>query len=177
MKVKLLVVILLFLCALSSFVGYLVLNRLIISGSLKVAAGQIQIAAGQKRLSSGKERLASGERELASGKRAYGTGEKALLAAATVFPPTLAVMAVTGVGSHSISGKLAEGDRQVAAGRKKVRDGEQRLAEGRDELARGISQLNRAKSARNACGISTALLAALTLVLAYRWRRSLFRRS
>lgn len=174
MRIKALILFLAFFLSLGSFVAYLILNRLIISGSVKVAAGQIQIAEGEKRLANGKARLASGERELASGKKTFSASQNALLAAAVVFPPTLAVAAVAGTGKQVVGSKLVEGDREVAAGRRKVRAGELQLAQGKEELARGISRLNRAKWIRNACGISTALFAALTLILAYVWRRNLF---
>src|SRR5690348_6672009 len=112
---RLVVLVVLALFALGSLSGYLIFNRFIIQGSLKIAAGQVQIVQGEHKLAKGKARLASGERELANGKKTYGEmGRPTLLAAASIIPITLpfAVLA-----NNDASHKLAEGGKQVTEGR------------------------------------------------------------
>jgi len=164
---KWLVLILVFLLALGSLAGYLILNRLIIEGSVKVVAGQAQIKQGQQKLAKGKARLASGERELRNGNEVYGIAEKGpLLAVASIFPATLAVVA----GSEVMGKKIAEGNREVAEGRKKVQKGEQQLAAGKLELQHGIQRLKEAQLIRTACGAGTLIFSTLFLFLVYYWR-------
>jgi len=170
---RILIIILMFLLALGSLSGYLILNRLIIEGSLKIAAGEVQIAQGQQKLASGKARLANGEKQLQSGKKVSGQlSDSTMVAAVTVFPLAIAAYA----GRHVVNSKLAEGDKEVAAGKQKVQAGEEQLANGKNELQRGIARLNEAKLIRILCGLGAIVFTLLGLSMVHRWRKTLFSR-
>jgi len=171
---RILVLLILSILAVASLSAFLVLNKQIITGSLKIASGKIQIAAGEKKLALGKARLTRGEQELRSGKSFGEMSTTPALAAAAVFP---AILAVTVAGNAAVNNKLAQGDKEVAEGRKKVRAGEQQLASGKLELERGVRHLNRAKWIRNACGVGAIFFAGLALVLCFYWRYGFFRKT
>ena len=161
---RILVLLLFALLALGSLSGYLILNRLTIAGSMKVAAGKLQIAQGENKLASGKARLASGERELSNGKKMYGTvNQTPLLAAMSIIAAPLAVAALA--EKKVVGSKVAEGDKEVAAGQEKVAAGEKQLAAGKMQLQQGIERLDTAKLICSACGYGAILFTVLFFVL------------
>lgn len=69
--VKLLVVGLFVLLAVTSGAGYLLLDTRIAGGEKELAAGQIQLLEGKSALAQGKAELVSGEQALSEGREAY----------------------------------------------------------------------------------------------------------
>jgi uncharacterized phage infection (PIP) family protein YhgE len=167
---KLLSLLIIFLITLGSTTGYLFLSEQIIEGTKKIAAGEKQIQQGELALARGKARLSNGEEQLSNAKSGYHemkTASYALIAAA----PVTAVIALA--GNNMVGSKIAAGNQQVAAGKNKVKAGEEKLSEGKQEITRGITRLDQANKARIACGIGAIFFAALLIVLACRWRKSL----
>lgn len=149
--------------------GYLILNKLIFEGSLRILAGEKQIAEGQLKLQRGKARLARGEKELSRGKKTYQGMTFATpleLASTVVMPVFIASVAANKVASD----KISQGDQLVAQGREKIRAGEMRLAIGQEQLQQGIRRLNQAKWLRIFCGLGTVVFAVLFFGLGYLWK-------
>jgi hypothetical protein len=164
---KLFVLLLIILLALASVGGFVYLTVKITSGEKQIASGQKQLKEGQQRLKEGKARLDTGKQELSEAKTAYGL--------ASPFLSSEDKALTGGLLSREAGKRIAEGDKQVASGESQVKAGEKRLAAGELELSRGKEQLRLAKDARLACAIAAVIFAPLSIVLAFRWKRSLGR--
>lgn len=165
---------LIFLLAIASMMGYFFLNEKIRAGNIKIANGLKQLAEGEKMLARGKVKLAHGEQELSHGKVVLNEVKMAsFIGTASILPVSWVAVAVT--GNKITDNKIAEGDRLVAAGRKKIKVGEQQLAAGKLELRRGIERLDQAKEIRTIFGIGAIFFTFLTIALTFFWRKSLFK--
>lgn len=156
------------LLTLASFAGYLFLTKEINAGK-KIDDGIVQLEKGQRELVEGKAELKAGEQELAAGKKEYEEAEDNNL---------LVLMDNwfnSGKGFAEGREQIAEGDRQVAAGENKISEGEKRLDAGELKLDKGLEKLKLARTVRQACGIAAVFFGVLSIVLGFRWRRSISR--
>jgi len=166
---KVIALLLMIVLALASVAGYLFLTEKIIAGQRQVADGQRLVDEKQVELDDGKARLEAGKRELSEGKREYEQANR------NPFLVLADRLLKGGKGFEEARGRIAEGDTQVAKGQDRVDAEEGRLDAGRLKLSQGRERLNLAKSARLACALGAALFACLSIVLGFRWRRSLAR--
>ncbi len=166
---KILALILLLGLSIACLSGYLILNKRILEGSVKVMAGEKQIAEGELKLARGKKKLASGEKQLASGKQAYHHMSQATVFEAAT-PIGVPILVATLAASKVTGDKVSEGNRLVEQGKGKIKAGEQKLAAGKEELKRGIQLLGRAKWLRNFFGIGSIIFPVLFFILVYCWR-------
>jgi len=160
----LLVVILL---ALASGGGYLWLTAQIMAGERRIAEGQRAHAKGQGALAEGKAKLGAGKRELSEGKEEYEHAKDNL------FVVLADKLLKGGKGFEEARKRITEGEKRVTKGGGEINAGEGRLDTGALELRRGRDQVRLAKGARVACALGAAFFASLSLVLGFRWRRSL----
>jgi hypothetical protein len=159
---KVLALLLIILLALVSVACYLFLTEKIIVGERQIADGQRQLDKEQSELKEGKAKLEAGKRESSEGKKDYEQAKDNLFL-------VLADKLLKG-------GKGFKEDRErIAEGEDKVNVGERRLDAGKLELRRGREQLRLAKGARVACALGAAFFASVSIVLGFRWRRSLAR--
>jgi uncharacterized phage infection (PIP) family protein YhgE len=166
---KVLALLFVILLALASVAGYLFLTQKITAGERQIADGQRQLEKGQPKLEEGKAKLEAGKRELSEGKKEYKQAEDSL------FLVLADKLLKGGKGFEDARKQIAEGDKQVAKGEGMVDAGERRLDAGELEMGRGREQLRLAKGARVACALGAAFFASLSVVLGFRWRRSLAR--
>lgn len=166
---KMLVLLLVILLAFASVGGYLFLTEKIAAGEKQIADGQTQLEAGRAAQAGGKALLETGKQELSEGKKEY---EQAHDNPFLVFADK---WFNDGKGFAEGRKQIAEGDRQVAEGEIKVDAGEKRIDAGQHELSRGMEQLKLARGARLACALAAVFFASLSIVLGFRWRRSLAR--
>lgn len=166
---KVFALLLIILPALASVAGYLCLTEKITAGEREIADGQRQLEKGQAMLKEGEAKLEAGKRELSGGKEDYERTKDNL------FLVLADELLKGGKGFEDARKQIAEGDNQVAKGKGMVNAGERRLHAGELELRRGREQLRLAKGARVGCALTAALLASLSIVLGFRWRRSLTR--
>lgn len=165
---KALTLLLTILLAVASGAGYLFLDE-------KIAAGQRQVVDGQAQLEEGRSTLEEGEAELEAGKQDLAAAEEGYEAVENL--PFLEDLDedLQGEGSEEIERQFDEGDAQVARGEERVAAGQERLEAGELELRRGQEQLSTAKSIRVALALGAVVFALLSIVLGFRWRRSLAR--
>jgi hypothetical protein len=157
------------LLALASGTGCLLLTGAIRTGEEQMAEGQRQLDQGQVRLDEGKVKLAAGKQTLADGKKEYEQAKDSL------FLVLADKLLNAGRGFKDARKRVVEGKQQVAEGVAKVDAGEERLAAGELRLSRGSDRLILARGGRVACAVAAGCFAALSLVLGFRWRRSLAR--
>lgn len=83
----------------------------------------------------------------------------------------------SGAGYLFLTEKMIVGERQIADGQgdDKVNVGERRLDAAELELRRGRELLKLAKVTRVGCALGAVFFASVSIVLGYRWRRSLTR--
>jgi len=166
---KVLALLLIILLALASVAGYLFLTEKIVAGERQIADGQRQLEKEQPALEEGKAKLEAGKRESSEGIKDYEQAKDNLFL-------MLADMLMTGgKGFKEVRERIAEGDKQIAKGENNVNIGERRLDAGKLDLRRGTEQLRLAKGARVACALGAAFFASVSIVLGFRWRRSLSR--
>ena len=113
--------------------------------------------------------MEAGKRELSEGKKEYEQAEDNL------FLVLADKLLKGGKGFKDARKQIVEGDKQVAKGEDKVNIGERRLGAGKLELSRGREQLRLGKGARVACALGAVFFASVSIVLGFRWRRSLAR--
>ncbi|MFH1995098.1 MAG: hypothetical protein ABIJ24_05355 [Nitrospinota bacterium] len=166
---KILTLLFIILLAFASVDGYLFLSEKISAGERQIADGQRQLEEGRAALKEGKAKLEDGKQELSGGKKKYeqAKGKPLLVLADRVLKG--------GKGFKEAEGKIAEGDKKVAEGEGRVYTGEKQIAAGELKLRIGMEKLRVAKVARFACALATAFFTLLSIVLGFRWRRSLAR--
>jgi uncharacterized membrane protein (DUF106 family) len=166
---KVIALLLIILLALASVAGYLSLAEKIIVGERQIADGQRKLEKGQPALKKGKAKLEIGKRESSEGKKEYEQAKNNLFL-------VLADKLLIGIkGFKEARERIAEGDKQIVKGEDKINVGERRLDAAEMELRRGREQLKVAKGALVACALGAAFFASLSVVLGFRWRRSLAR--
>ena len=166
---KVIALLLMILLTLASVAGYLLLHGKITAGEKQIAGGQRLIEKEQITLDEGKAKLEAGKLKSSDGKKRY---EKAHRNRFLVLADKLLK---GGKGFKDARDRIAEGDERVAKGEVKVNTGEKRLEAGKLQLSQGRERVKLAKRARVACALGTALFASLSIVLGFRWRRSLAR--
>lgn len=166
---KVLALLLIILLALASVAGYLSLTEKIIDGERQIADGQRQLDKEQPTLVEGKVKLEAGKRESSEGNKEYEQAK------GNLFLVLADKLLKGGKGFKEARERIAEGNKQIAKGEDKVNVGERRLDAGKLELSRGREQLTLAKGARVACALGAAFFASVSIVLGFRWRRSLAR--
>jgi hypothetical protein len=166
---KVLALLLIILLTLASVAGSLFLTEKIITGERQIADGQRQLEKGHSTFEEGKAKLEAGKRESSEGNKEYEQAKDNL------FLVLADKLLKGGKGFKEARERIAEGDKQVAKGEEKVNVGERRLDAGKLELLRGRDQLTLAKGARVACALGAVFFASVSIVLGFRWRRSLAR--
>jgi hypothetical protein len=166
---KVLALLIIILLALASVACYLFVTEKIIAGERQIADGQRQFDKEQTELKEGKDKLEAGKRESSEGKKDYEQANDNL------FLVLADKLLKGGKGFKEARERIAEGNQQIAKGEDKVNIGEMRLDAGKLELRRGREQLRLAKGARIACALGVAFFASVSIVLGFRWRRSLVR--
>ena len=166
---KVLALLLIILLAFASAAGFLFLHGKITEGERRIADGQRQMEKGTAELEDGKARLEAGKLKASEGKIRYkdANGNPFLVLADKLLRG--------GKGFREGRERIAAGDQRVALGKDSVSVGEGKLAAGELEMRRGREQVRLAKGARVACALGAAFFASLTIVLGFRWRRSLAR--
>jgi len=166
---KVIALLLIILLALASVAGYLLLAEKIIVGERQIADGQRKLEKGQPALEKGKAMLEIGKRESSKGKKEYEQAKNNLFL-------VLADKLLIGMkGFKEARERIDEGDRRIAEGEDKINVGERRLDAAGMELRQGREQLQLAKMALVVCAVGAAFFASLSVVLGFRWRRSLAR--
>ncbi len=166
---KVLALLLIILLALASVAGYLFLAENIIVWERQIADGQRNLEKGQPALENGKAKLEIGKRESSEGKKEYEQAKNNL------FLVLADKLLIGRKGFKEARERIAEGDKQIEKGEDKVSFGERRLEAAKLELRQGSEQLRLAKFALIACALGAAFFASLSVVLGFRWRRSLAR--
>lgn len=164
---KVIILLVIILCAVGSIAGYLFLNGKIKAGEEQLAVGQKKFDTGQASLDKGKVKLEAGKQQLSEGKKEY---EEAKDSWFLVFADKVLK---GGKGFKDAEMKIAAGDRQVSKGEDKVNAGERRLDAGERELIQGREQLHLARKVRVVCALGAAVFSSLAIVLGFWWRRSL----
>ena len=154
------------LLAISSLLGYLILNENIKAGEKTIAAGQNNIEQQRPSFEAGKVDLADGKQKLSAGKKEYEEAHDNpfLVLADKWFNG--------GKGFAEGRKKIAEGEQKVAQGQDKVDVGAKQLDTGTLKVRQGMEKLKMAKYARDACALGTFIFTTLSVVLGFFWRRS-----
>ncbi len=170
--VKLLTLLCMVMVTLASVGGFVYLTTQINAGQSRIAQGQEQLAAGRAELRSGKARLAEGKEEFRQAKK--DAVKDLLLGGESQEKKSdaekLQNLVQGGRDYRDARNQIAEGERTVAQGESQLTAGEQQLRQGKE-------QLELAKQARIATGASALLFGILSMVLAFLWRQSLFKKS
>jgi len=166
---KLLVLVLIILCALVSVTGFLFLTKGITDGERQITSGLSQLDYGQAEVTEGKSVLEAGKLSLSQGKKEYKEAKHNL------FMVLADKLFNQGKGFREAEKQIADGGKRIAKGEENVIAGEKRVAAGKLELDEGIEQLNLAKEFRVAIAIGAAFFISLSIVLGFFWRRSLAR--
>jgi hypothetical protein len=166
---KVIALLLIILLALASVAGYLFLHGKIIAGERRIADGQRQVEKEQVNLDEGKAKLEAGKLKSSEGKKRYEKAKRNL------FLVLADKLLKGGKGFKDARERIADGDERLAKGEDKVNVGKKRLEAGKLELSQGREQVKLAKRARVACALGAVLFASLSIVLGFRWRRSLAR--
>lgn len=162
---KALTLLLTILLALASVGGYVYLTGKITDGERRIAEGEGQLEEGRATLQEGQAELEAGKRELAAGEEAAEVVEDV--------DPLGGLLG--GAASGEIDRQLAEGNEEVADGEDRVAAGQERITAGELALRRGKERLQTARRIRVAFALGAAVFALLSIVLGFRWRRSLAR--
>jgi len=165
--IKALAFLFIFLLAIASALGYLILTQKIIAGEKLIAEGQNFIAQESPSLIQGKADLASGKHQLADGKKEY---ERAHDNPFLVFADK---WFNGGKGFAEGRKKIAAGEEKVAKGEDKIDVGEKRLDKGNLALQVGMEKLQQGKIAREVCAFGAIVFSLLSIVLGFIWRQSL----
>lgn len=166
---KVLTLLVFMLLALASMGGYIFLTGKINAGKTQITEGREKIEKGETALNAGKARLKAGKQELSEGKKKYEDAKDGW------FLEFADNLLKGGKGFKDAEKKIAEGDKQVARGEDKVNAGERRIDAGEMELSQGRELLGLARSARVACAVGAVFFTALSILLGFWWRRSLFK--
>jgi uncharacterized phage infection (PIP) family protein YhgE len=165
--VKVLTLLVMVLLALASVAGCFLLTGAIRSGEEQMAAGQKRLEQGLDTLEEGKVELAEGRQRLADGKEEYEEAEDSF------FLVWADKLLNAGQGFKDGRKRVVKGIRKLAKGEDKVAAGEERIDVGELRLSRGSDRLKLARDMRMGCAVVAACLAALSIVLGFRWRRPL----
>jgi len=166
---KVLTLLAIVLLALASAAGWLLLTGAIRSGEEQMIAGQKRLEQGLDTLEEGRVELAEGRKKLADGKEEYEEAEDSF------FLVLADKLLNAGQGFKDGRKRVAKGTRKVAKGEEKVAAGEERIDAGELSLSRGSDRLKLARDMRMGCAVAAVCLAALSIVLGFRWKRSLAR--
>ena len=166
---KVLALLVFILLAFASVAGYIFLTGKITAGERQITEGQGKFKKGQTALKEGKAKLEAGKRDLSEGRKEYENAKDGW------FLEFADKLLKGGKGFKEAEKKIAEGDKRVAKGEDKVNVEERRLDIGELELSQGMELLRLAKGARVACAVGAVFFTALSILLGFWWRRSLFR--
>ncbi|MFZ2655790.1 MAG: hypothetical protein WAX69_12735 [Victivallales bacterium] len=160
---------LLILLTAGSLVGFILLTGKILEGEKQIVDGLKQLEKGEPELWKGRSRLEAGRKEESEGKKEYSRARDNL------FLVWVDKLLNEGKGFEEAELRIAEGDKEIAVGQGKVDVGEKQIAAGRLALRQGVEQLRQAKKARVTCALLTVVFGSLSVMLGFRWRRSLSR--
>jgi len=166
---RLLVLLILILLALVSAAGYIFVDQSIIAGKIKIAEGIQELKIGYPELEEGRLRMEAGKKELIEGQDEYDQARKNL------FLVLADRLLKGGKGFRDARKRLQDGSDRIKEGKEEYRDGKKRINEGEIELLRGRELLKQAENMRGAFAFAAAFFFILTVLLGFRWRRSLSR--
>ena len=164
LRLKIFILSLSILLAISSAIGYFFLTEKIIEGNVKIVEGQQQLKEGEKLLARGKTKLQSGQNKLSHAKSTYNRFKKTPYLFVPIMPAATGAMMI---GSKVAKNKIAEGNRLVSEGAKKINSGEAQLADGRLQLQQGMDRLKIANHLRITCAIGAIFFTLLSIGLIF----------